>query len=85
MHITMAMGSINYYAMTSNACATMKLAYNAVHGTQLVQVCYYSITHSSASLHGSHVSPARNRLPALPLQVWLTRLDQDGPPNSTPS
>ena len=52
---------------------------NAVHGTQLVKVCYYSITHSSAS----HVSPKLDRLPALPLQVWLTGLEQDGPPTPT--
>ena len=45
------------------------------------KVCYYSITHSSAlSSHGSHVSLALDRLPALTLQVWLTRLEQDGPP-----
>ena len=49
------------------------------------KVCYYSITHSSASSHGSHVSLALQRLPALPLQVWLTGLQQDGPPISTPS
>ena len=57
--------------------------HNAVLGTQLDKVCYYSITHSSASpSHGSHVSPALDRLPALPLQVWLTGLEQDGPPTS---
>ena len=45
------------------------------------KVCYYSITHSSASSsQGSHVSPALDRLPAIPLQVWLTGLEQDGPP-----
>ena len=50
--------------------------HNAVIGTQLGNVCYYSITHSSASPpQGSHVSPALDRLPALLLQVWLTRLD----------
>ena len=54
--------------------------HNAVLGTQLGKVCYYSITHSSASSQSSHVSPALDRLPALPLQVWLTGLDQDGPP-----
>ena len=44
--------------------------HNAVFGTQLGKVCYYSITHSSApSLQGSHVYPALDRLPALPLQV----------------
>ena len=38
-------------------------------------------THSSVSpSQGSHVSPALDRLPALPLQVWLTGLEQDGPP-----
>ena len=57
--------------------------HNAVLGTQLDKVCYYSITHSSASSQGSHVSPALDRLPALPLQVWLTGLEQDGPPNSS--
>ena len=36
---------------------------------QLGKVCYYSITHSSAPPHGSHVSRALDRLPALPLQV----------------
>ena len=48
------------------------------------KVCYYSITHSSASSHGSRVAPALDRLPALPLQVWLTGLEQDGAPISTP-
>ena len=44
--------------------------HNAVIGTQLDKVCYYSITHSSApSSHASHVSPVLDRLPALPLQV----------------
>ena len=47
------------------------------------KVCYYSITHSSASSHGSHVSPALDRLPALPLLVWLTGLQQGGPPTPT--
>ena len=50
--------------------------HNAVLGTQLGKVCYYSITHSSASSsQGSHVSPALDRLPALPPQVWLTGLE----------
>ena len=49
--------------------------HNAVLGTQLDKVCYYSITHSSAPSQCSHVSPARDRLPALPLQVWSTELD----------
>ena len=57
--------------------------HNAVLGTQLDKVCYYSITHSSASSQTSHVSPALDKLPVLPLQVWLTGLDQDGPPTST--
>ena len=58
--------------------------HNAVLGKQLGKVCYYSITHSSAtSSHGSHASPALDRLPALPLQVWLTGLDEDGTPNPT--
>ena len=49
--------------------------HNAVLGIQLDKVCYYSITHSSnPSSQGSHVSPALDRLPALPLQVWLTEL-----------
>ena len=44
--------------------------HNAVLGTQLDKVCYYSITHSSAaSLQSSHVSPPLDRLPALPLKV----------------
>ena len=47
------------------------------------KVCYYSITHSSASSHGSHVSLALQRLPALPPQVWLTGLQQDSSPTST--
>ena len=35
-----------------------------------------SKTHSSASSsQSSHVSPALDRLPALPLQVWLTGLE----------
>ena len=41
----------------------------AVLGTQPGKVCYYSITHSSASSQSSHVSPVLGRLPALPLQV----------------
>ena len=50
------------------------------------KVCYYSITHSSASSsNGSHVSLALQWLPAIPPKVWLTGLEQDGPPNSTPS
>ena len=50
--------------------------HNAVLGTQLGKVCYYSVTHSSApSSQSSHVSPALDRLPALLLQVWLTGLD----------
>ena len=60
--------------------------HNAVLGTQLVKVCYYSTTHSSAhSSQGSHVSPALDRLLGLPLQVWLTGLEKDGPPTSSPS
>ena len=57
--------------------------HNAVLGTQLGKVCYYSITHSSASSQSSHVSPALDRLPAIPLQVWLTGLDEEGPPTPT--
>ena len=58
--------------------------YNAVLGTQLDKVCYYSITHSSVPFsQGSHVSPALDRLPALPLQLWLTGREQDGPPTSS--
>ena len=56
--------------------------HNAVLGThvgKLGKVCYYSITHSSASSQGSHVSPALDRLPAPPLQVWLTGFDEDAP------
>ena len=51
------------------------------------KVCYYSITHSLASSHGSRVSLALQRLPAIPPQVWLTGLEQDGPPirSTTPS
>ena len=57
--------------------------HNAVLGTQLGKVCYYSITHSSVPpSQGSHVSPSLDRLPAQPLQVWLTGLDEDGPPTS---
>ena len=62
--------------------------HNAVLGTQLGKVCYYSITHSSApSSQSSHVSPALDRLPALPLQVLVTGLEQDGPstPTTSPS
>ena len=48
------------------------------------KVCYYSITHSSAySSLGSRVAAALDRLPALSLQVWLTGLEQNGPPTST--
>ena len=50
--------------------------HNAVLGTQLDKVCYYSITHSSAPYsQTSHVSSALDRLPALPLLVWSTGLD----------
>ena len=49
--------------------------HNAVLGTQLGKVVYYSITHSSSSSLGSHVSPGFDRLPAPPLQVWLTGLE----------
>ena len=49
--------------------------HNAVFGTQLGKVCYYSITHTSAPSQGSHVSPALDRLPAPLLQVRLTGLD----------
>ena len=59
--------------------------HNAVLGAQLGKVCYYSITHSSASSQSSHVSPALDRLPALPLQVWLTGLEQNGPPTTSPT
>ena len=59
-------------------CVQMQLVHvplsswhNALLGTQLGEVCYYSITHSSASSsQGSHVSPALDRLPVPPLQVW---------------
>ena len=58
--------------------------HNAVLGKQLDKVCYYSITHSSVpSSQTSHVSPTLDRLPALPLQVLVTGLEQDGP--STPT
>ena len=43
--------------------------HNTVLRTQLGKVCYYSITHPSAPSQTSHVSPALDRLPALPLQV----------------
>ena len=60
--------------------------HNAVLGTQLVKVCYYSTTHSSAPpSQGSHVSPVLDRLPAQPLQVCLTGLEQDGPPTANSS
>ena len=49
--------------------------HNAVLGTQLGKVCYYSITHSSASSQSSHISSALDGPPALPLQVWLTGLE----------
>ena len=49
--------------------------HNAVLGTQLGKVCYYSITHSSPPSQSSHVSPALDRLPAVPLQAWLTGRD----------
>ena len=59
--------------------------HNAVLGTQLGKVCYYSITHSSAPCsQGSHVSPTLDRLPALSLQVWLTGPEQDGSSTPTP-
>ena len=75
------------------ACLQMQLVHvslsswnNAVLGAQVGKVCYYSITHSSASSsQGSHVSQALDRLPALPLQVWLTGFEEDGPPTPTPT
>ena len=67
---------------TVGACATISW-HNAVLGTQLGKVCYHSITHSSAASQGSHVSPALDRLPALPLQVWLTGFEQDSRPTSS--
>ena len=57
--------------------------HNAVLGTQLGKVCYYSITHFSApSSQSSHISPALDRLPALPLQDWLTGLQSNFLPTS---
>ena len=56
---------------------------NTIMVTLKDKVCYYSITHSSASSHGSHVSPALDRLPAIPPQVWLIGPEQDGPPIPT--
>ena len=44
------------------------------------KVCYYSITHTSAPSQSSLVAPALDRLPALPLRVWLPGLEQGGPP-----
>ena len=71
----------NYYIQLVHV--SLSSWHNAILGTQLGKVCYYSITHSSAcSSHSSHVSPALDWLPALPLQVWLTGFDQDGPPSS---
>ena len=65
--------------------ASLSSCHSAVLGTQLGKVCYYSITHSSAPhTHGSHVSPALEWLPALPLQVLLTELDKDGTPTHPP-
>ena len=63
---------------------SLSSCHSAVLGTQLGKVCYYSITHSSAPppSHCSHVSPAFQRLPALPLWVLLTELDKDGPPTT---
>ena len=56
---------------------------NAVLGTQLGKVCYYSITHSSAPpSQSSHASPALDRLPERSLQVWPPGLESDGPPTS---
>ena len=50
--------------------------HNTVLRKQLGKVWYYSITHSSApSSQGSQASPALDRLPAIPLQVWLTGLE----------
>ena len=59
--------------------------YDTIMLTLRDKVCYYSITHSSAPSHGSRVAPALDRLPALPLQVWLTVLEQDAPPTPTSS
>ena len=56
--------------------------HSAVPGTQLDKECYDSITHSSALSHNSYVSPAFERLPALPLQASLTRLHKDGSPTA---
>ena len=63
---------------------SLSSCHSAVLGAQLGKMCYYSITHPSApSSHGSHVPPAFEWLPALPLQVSLTGLDKDGPPTPT--
>ena len=60
-----------YTVYTVGACW-----HNAVLGTQLDKVCYYSITHSAASSSQSiHVFSSFDRLPAIPLQVWLTGLE----------
>ena len=66
-----------YMCVCVCVCVQMQLVHvpllswhNAVLGTQLGKVCYYRITHSSALSQGSYVSPALDRLPALPLQVW---------------
>ena len=75
----------SYYAMTPQGCATIKLAFDAMIGREFVKVCCYSITHSSASPQSSRVSLALHRLPARPLQVWLTGPEQDGAPTSSSS
>ena len=54
--------------------------HSAVLGAQLIKVCYYSITHSLAPPHGSHVPPALEWLPALFQQGWLRGLEKDGTP-----
>ena len=59
--------------------------YDTIMLTLKDKVCYYSITHSSAySSLDCCVAPAFDRLPALPLRVWLTGLEQDGPPIPSP-
>ena len=68
-------------SVTQDGVRYSTYVYDTIMLTLKYKVCYYSITHTSdSSSLDCRVAPAFDRLPALPLQVWLTVLEQDGPP-----
>ena len=66
-----------FYLDANKENALFHLCYYHVGKMQFLEYSYYSTTHSSAPSEGSHISSALDRLPANPLQVWLTGLEQD--------